>query len=89
MITPEEYLQWQKERYSTVEKACYGIVRDRRGFLRPNAKDLVRSLMACIGTYGPTGWGLSLEEACRIGIREANSECAYQDIWLRAQGLLT
>ena len=83
MITSQEYRQWQKERYSIIERACYRVSRDRRGRLRPNAKELIGSLMTCIGAYGPAGWGLTIEEACRIAMKEINSASAYEDIWLR------
>ena len=86
MISLSEYEEWQNLPYSTVEKACYRVSRDRKGRLRPNAKAAIESLMACIGTYGPAGWGLGLDEACRIAIKEANSICTYEDLWSRSKG---
>ncbi len=83
MITPQEDKQWRNEPYSVIERACYRVAHDRKGRMRPNAKAAIDILMTCIGTYGPAGWGLSTEDACRIAVREANSASAYDDIWLR------
>ena len=91
--TPQEYREWQKESYksrgSITERACFGVVRDRWGNIRPNAKELIGILMAAIGTYGPAGCGLSIEKACAIGLKEAKAVSAYEEILLRSQGLLT
>ncbi len=83
MSTRQEYEQWRNEPYSVIERACYRAARDRRGRIRPNAKAAIDSLMTCIGTYGPAGWGLSIEAACRIAMRKINSANTYDDIWLR------
>ncbi len=76
MTTPQEYQQWQRERYSVIERACYRVVRDGRGRRLPDAKGAIDSLMACIGTYGPAGWGLPLEAACRIAMLAAKGSAA-------------
>ena len=71
MTSLHEYKQWQEEPYSVIERACYRVVRDGRGRKLPDAKGAIDSLMACIGTYGPAGWGLPLEAACRIAMLAA------------------
>ena len=84
-VSPQEFQQWREEPFSIIEKACFHISRDNRCRLRPNSKELVGALMAAIGLFGPGGWGLPLEAACRIGVKEVKAMISYEDILRRSQ----